>query len=281
MIEDSLKLVFEKNRDKSLLFLRNLLKEQLQYFVLNYIYNSVYADQFLFKGGTVLRFCFDLPRLSEDLDFDVKDYKNFDFDKFTSEIKKYFIYRLQYKDIEIKISGRNKIIYLKFPILKKIGFPIRSERPTENDLFLRIDLAPIKGENFKEDISLKSSFDFSFIIKRYSIEDIFVGKIAAILSREAFEGKLKKPRFKGRDYFDVFWLSEKGIKPNLDYLTTIVPIKKKQELKKALEKKFKEALKKKEILKEDLLPFFSESKFVEDFMVNLELFSERFLKKWS
>jgi len=45
------------------------------------------------------------------------------------------------------------------------------------------------GKNFKEEISLKSTWDFSFLIKRYSLSDIFSGKLAAILSRETFEGK--------------------------------------------------------------------------------------------
>ena len=75
MILDELQLTLDRNRQKNPLYLRNLLKEHLQYYLLNFVYNSPYAEKFLFKGGTCLRFCFDLPRLSEDLDFDVKDFK--------------------------------------------------------------------------------------------------------------------------------------------------------------------------------------------------------------
>jgi predicted nucleotidyltransferase component of viral defense system len=183
MIVEELKFVFDKNKDKNALYLRNLLKEQLQYYVLNFIYNSLYGEKFLFKGGTCLRFCFDLPRLSEDLDFDVKDFSSFDYQIFIKDLKEYFVSKLKYKDFEVKVSGKNRLIYLKFPILKKIGFPLEKEKPSENILFLRIDLSEVLGKNFKEEISLKSTWDFSFLIKRYSLSDIFSGKLASILSR--------------------------------------------------------------------------------------------------
>jgi predicted nucleotidyltransferase component of viral defense system len=280
MIVEELKFVFDKNKDKNALYLRNLLKEQLQYYVLNFIYNSLYGEKFLFKGGTCLRFCFDLPRLSEDLDFDVKDFSSFDYQVFIKDLKEYFVSKLKYKDFEVKVSGKNRLIYLKFPILKKIGFPLEKEKPSENILFLRIDLSDVLGKNFKEEISLKSTWDFSFLIKRYSLSDIFSGKLAAILSRETFEGKEKTPRFKGRDYFDIFWLKEKGIKYNFDYLKTLINIKNEEELKERLLKKFQEAKKKINFIKQDLFPFFSESNFVENFINNFDALVENFFKSF-
>lgn len=278
MIIEELKLVFDKNKDKNSLYLRNLLKEQLQYYVLNFIYNSFYADKFLFKGGTCLRFCFDLPRLSEDLDFDVKDFSSFNFDLFIKNLKEYFVSKLKYKDFEVKVSSINRLIYLKFPILEKIGFPVEKDKSTENVLFLRIDLSDVLGSNFREEISLKSTYDFSFIIKRYSLSDIFSGKIAAVLSRETFEGKEKQPRFKGRDYFDIFWLNEKGIKYNFDYLKTLINVRNEKELKDKLLKKIEEAKKKISDLKQDLLPFFAEKSFVENFVNNFDTLVKNFLE---
>jgi predicted nucleotidyltransferase component of viral defense system len=280
MIVEELKFVFDKNKDKNALYLRNLLKEQLQYYVLNFIYNSLYGEKFLFKGGTCLRFCFDLPRLSEDLDFDVKDFSSFDYQVFIQDLKEYFISKLKYQDFEVKVSGKNRLIYLNFPILKTIGFPLEKEKPSENILFLRIDLSDVVGKNFKEEISLKSTWDFSFLIKRYSLSDIFSGKLAAILSRETFEGKEKTPRFKGRDYFDIFWLKEKGIKYNFDYLKTLINIKNEEELKERLLKKFQEAKKKINFIKQDLFPFFSESNFVENFINNFDALVENFFKSF-
>jgi len=281
MIEDNLRLVLDRNRGKNPLYVRNLLKEQIQYLVLNYIFNSPYGDLFLFKGGTSLRFCFDLPRLSEDLDFDVENYQSFDFVKFTDEIKNYFYSKLKYKDLSIKISGKNKIIYLRFPILSKINFPFGMHKSSENDLFVRIDLSEIKGKGFRKDITLKSAYDFSYIIRRYSIEDIFSGKILAVLSRETWEGKIKKSRFKGRDYFDLFWLQEKGYLPNLKYILSITRDKSKTVFKENLKEKLEEASKKKKELERDLMPFFEDQKFVKNFIVNFDLLAVKFMKIFS
>ncbi len=278
MLIDDLRIVVDKNKDKNNLFLRNLLKEQLQFYVLNFVYNSVYADKFLFKGGTALRFCFDLPRLSEDLDFDVFGFEGFNVDSFIDDVLFYFKKKIKYDDIFFKKSGNNKIIYFKFPILEKIGMKIDKNKPSENDLFLRVDLSSVVGKNFKTEISLKSTYDFSFIIKRYSVEDIFSGKIAAILTREKWEEKEKQPRFKGRDYFDIFWLKEKGVNFNFAYLKSLVNIKSKEELKKLLEKKFREAKKRKQELKQDLIPFFADQNFVEIFINNLDSFFDKFIK---
>jgi len=269
MIINALKLTYDQNQNKNLLFVRSLLKEQLQHYVLNFVYNSEYAEKFLFKGGTCLRFCFDLPRLSEDLDFDVSNFTKFSFKKFNEELESYFKSKLKYENLSIKISGRNKIIYLSFPILKEIGFPIDEKKPSENILFLRIDLAPIHGRFFKQEISLKSTPDFSFLIRRYSLPDLFASKIAAILTRETMEGKNLQPRFKGRDYFDLFWFCQKEVKPNYPYLLSLTKLSSKKEVKKKLNEKLQIATKRKNDLRSDLLPFFENPNFVKDFIDNL------------
>jgi len=269
MILDELQLTLDRNRQKNPLYLRNLLKEHLQYYLLNFVYNSPYAEKFLFKGGTCLRFCFDLPRLSEDLDFDVKDFNTFSHEQFTKDIQEYFKNTLHYTDFDITISGVNRIIYLKFPMLNKLDFPVNPNKPSENLLNIRIDLAPIAGHGFKKEISLKSTYDFSFLIRRYSLSDLYTGKLTAILTREKFEGKARVARFKGRDYFDIWWLHEKGIQWNKEYLKSLTNISSDKELVSALNAKIQEAVQKKGELKQDLLPFFENPSFVEDVVNNL------------
>ena len=270
MIIDNLKLVVERNKEKNPLYLRNLLKEQLQYYVLSFVYNSIYAERFLFKGGTCLRFCFDLPRLSEDLDFDVEDFENLSFEQFLSDLKNYFEKTLYYSNLEITISGVNKIIYLKFPILESLGFPANPARPTENILHLRIDLARVRGSGFIKELSLKSTYDFSFLIRRYALSDLYAGKLAAIIKREKWEGEEKVARFKGRDFFDIWWLKEKNITRNNKYLSSLTKISSEKEIKKLINTKMQEAVRKKNELKADLLPFFENPLFVENFVNNLE-----------
>lgn len=267
MLIDDLKLTVERNKEFSgTLYMRNLLKEALQLYTLNFVYTSVFADNFLFKGGTCLRVCFELPRLSEDLDFDVKNYSGFSMEKFAREIENYFARKLQYRDFSWKIAGNGKQLFLKFPVLDKIGLPFS---PTESKiLFLRIDINPVGAGNYSEEISLKTTYNFSFAIKRYSLSDLFSSKIAAVIGRSFKKGKGDKITFKGRDYFDLIWFLEKGVQPNFERLKEITKIGSKKEIFRLVGKKV--SLVKENYLKEDLLPLFKEKTFVETFVANFK-----------
>jgi len=266
MLIDDLKIIVDRNRGQNSFYLRNLLKEVLQIYSLNFVYTSVYADSFLFKGGTCLRFCFDLPRLSEDLDFDIKKYPDFSLDNFCGDIKAYFVGKLQFREFDLKVAGNKREIVLKFPVMDKLG--LVSNTAESNILFLRIDLSPTDSENFKEEISLKTTYDFSFVIKRYSIEDLFASKIAAILNRSFKKGKGDLITFKGRDYYDLIWFLEKGVNPNYKRLTDIVKMKSKNEILEKLDEKVGSV--KENYLKEDLLPLFKEAGLVDNFVVNFK-----------
>lgn len=266
MLIDDLKTIVDRSRGENSLYARNLLKEALQIYTLNFVYSSVYADTFLFKGGTCLRFCFDLPRLSEDLDFDIKKFSDFSLDKFCQAITDYFVGKLQFKEFDFKIAGNKREIFLKFPIMDKIG--LVSNSAESNILFLRIDLSPTDSKSYKEEISLKTTYDFSFVIKRYSLEDLFASKIAAILSRTFRKRKGDLITFKGRDYYDLVWFLEKGIKPNYKRLIDITKIKSQSEILEKLDEKV--SLVKENYLKEDLLPLFKEAGLVDSFVTNFK-----------
>lgn len=267
MIISNLQDIIQKNKGKtSSLFLRNLLKEALQIYTLNFIYGSAYGEKFIFKGGTCLRLCFDLPRLSEDLDFDIKDYQEFNVEKFCDDLKDYFTKQLQYKEIEIRIAGNRKQVFLKFPIMNQLG--LAESKSKSNILFLRIDLNQTDSGVFQEEVSLYSGYDFNFIIKRYSLADLFASKIVAILQRTFRKGKKDLITFKGRDYFDLIWFLEKGVKPNFKRLGDIVKIQKRKDILEKLDDKVEKV--KEEYLKEDLLPLFADEKFVNDFVKNFK-----------
>ncbi len=266
MLIDQLEQLVKTNQEKyNRIFIRNLLKERLQYHVLNFVYSSVWGERFLFTGGTCLRFCFDLPRLSEDLDFDVKDYKkSFDLNSFCTDLKNYFLQDLLYKDkIEIQIAGNKQQIKLKFPIMDKLD--LRDNTSQTNILFLRLDIGPLSSDFYEEEVSLISTYDFNFIIKRYSLSDLFASKLAAILTRSFRKGKKDRITFKGRDFYDLIWFLEKEVRPNFKRLKDITGLKSNEVLEKTDEKV--EAVNK-NYLKEDILPLFKNKSFVDDFCDN-------------
>lgn len=270
MLINDLKSIVAQNPTVSASYLRSLLKERLQYYILQYISTSSYSQNLLFKGGTCLRFFYDLPRLSEDLDFDVIDSSKFDTSEVDQDITKYFIGNLQFKEFTTKLSGNGRTLYLKFPILSQI-------LPNFNDsdspiLFIRFDISKAIGNKYQTEISTKSTRSFAFIIRHYSLPDLFAGKISAILNRETIEGTEKVARTKGRDYYDLIWYLEKQTIPNWEYLKEITS-KDKTKILTLLQQKIDTL--DPTIIEQDLLPFFPNSNFVKAFCQNLpQLFAK-------
>jgi len=273
MFIDSLKKAYLQNKNSSFGIMRNFLKEAIQPYLLDFIYKSRWGDQFIMKGGTCLRFCFDLPRLSEDVDFDIENFKDFSLKNFIADLENYFQKTLQYKKVIIKLAGNKRTIYLKFPILTDFGMKI--SRSESNFIIVRLDLAPAIGKSYQTEVSIKSTPAFSLLIKRYSLPDLFAGKLSAILTREVITGKVKKERFKGRDYFDLIWFMEKKVKPNWNYLQEITGLSKQQALVKIEQKVSKVT---KIMLTNDLTPFFEDQKFISQFINNFHnLYKNLFL----
>ena len=134
--------------------------------------------------------------------------------------------------------------------MQELGYSI--DKSETNLLHIRIDLASAPRMDYSAEISVKNTADFSFLIRRYSLADLFAGKISAILTREAMEGKIMTERFKGRDFYDLVWFLEKEAKPNWQMVRKISGIDQKN-AKQKLKEKIKKATP--ELLKKDLLPF--------------------------
>ncbi|MEA2020146.1 MAG: nucleotidyl transferase AbiEii/AbiGii toxin family protein [Patescibacteria group bacterium] len=270
MLVNSLARTVNENQDEPKIFLRNLLKEVLQGYTLNFIYTSNYQDDFLFTGGTCLRFCFGLNRLSEDLDLDIKNEDDFELDKFLVDLGDYYQKDLQFKDLEIKTAGNERQVYLKFPVLRELG--LAEDDSESNILFLRLDINPLPSLVFSEDVSMYSSADFSFVIRRYSLEDIFASKLAAILTRE-FEKGGGSATFKGRDYYDLIWFLQKDVEPNYERIEDLTEFDSREVILKNLDEKVQAVSER--ALEADLLPLFDNPDFVKDFSRQFkELYSE-------
>lgn len=269
MIVEKLMLILEKNKSlENKLFLRNLLKEAIQDFVLNFVYNHPKYKKLIFTGGTCLRKVYGLPRLSEDVDFDF--IKDFDLAKFSSEIQNYFAERLQYKKLTTKFSNRENTLYLRLPVLKDLGL---ARTPADNQiLFVRCDFAKETGKNYKTEINSISTDEFTFFIRSFDLSTLFANKIVAFLQREFFRGAKQVIPFKGRDIFDLVWFLEKSAKldfslqPNWERIIEKLRVKNKKEIGGLLVDKIKKVNEKD--LYRDLLPFIESPVTLETFAQN-------------
>lgn len=213
---------------KNDLFRRNKLKEYLQVAVLDFIYSHPRYSRLVFYGGSCLAQCYGLPRLSEDLDFmDAK--KEIWLKELALDLGKFF----RETDLKPIIVIQKFRIYLKFPLLKELGL---AEKGESDLLFLKVEVFSQFDFCRKYKIETIPLFKYnrSILIKTFDLPTLMATKIRAVLYRK-WEKTDKKGKtsikVKGRDYFDLMWYLEKGVKPNLHCVENI---KNESQLKKKL-----------------------------------------------
>jgi predicted nucleotidyltransferase component of viral defense system len=268
MILANLQSIVDKENQKqtSKLYIRNLLKEYLQSYILYFIYtNDNYTDNLVFTGGTCLRHFYELPRLSEDLDFDYL--KKFNSSKLADDLVRFFKQKYQYDELSLAEKQQGDQLLLKFPVLHELDLADKNESDL---LYVKVDLSKNPSDSYKIQKSSKSLLGFNFIASHYDLANLFSGKLGAILTRVIKVGKNDRLTIKGRDYYDLIWYLKKGIKPNIKRLSDIInediSIK---ELEQRLDDQVKTVIEKyKNDLENDLIPFIENTEFVELFVDN-------------
>ncbi len=185
----------------------NIMREYLQASILRIMHDSKVFRSTAFLGGTALRFLYDLPRFSEDLDFSLTGNRQFVFAKLVEKIKQEL--ELAGYDISITYNDEKTVQYamIKFDKLM-YETQISPHRDQKFSIKIEIDTNPPEGADLKTNI-VNKYFPISFL--SYDIPSLFAGKLHALLSRKYT---------KGRDYFDLGWyLSRwKNITPNIPLL---------------------------------------------------------------
>lgn len=196
--------------------LRNVLKEELQFYVLNFIFHHPEYSNWIMYGGSALRICHGLDRMSVDLDFEVAHKIDESFlNELKKEITEYFnnIYGLDSELLTVKVTT-DRGLRLCFNIGDLVGLNIHSKQ-----VIVKIDLNHFTAvKTTIERIPINRN-QLSFVIKTYNMSSLMASKIAAILLRRqrgGIDGILYEE--KGRDIYDLLWYMDKKIVPDLDYL---------------------------------------------------------------
>jgi len=205
MKEELLKLILKKESVNAKM---NTMREYLQAYTLRIMYDNGVFRSTAFLGGTALRFLYELPRFSEDLDFSlVEKNGNQDFSAIVKKIKDEFV-SMGY-NIFVSANDKNTVqnAFFKFEgLMYEVGIsPLKTQRFS---IKIEIDTNPPAGAGLKKDI-VNKYFPIGFL--SYDLPSLFAGKLHAILCRKYT---------KGRDLFDLGWyLSKwKGLSPNLALL---------------------------------------------------------------
>jgi predicted nucleotidyltransferase component of viral defense system len=207
MIEERLaSTMAQSGKSLNPLFLRTKLKEALQDEVLAFVYNHPQYRSFLFTGGTCLRKLYGLPRLSEDLDFDVPGQP--DTASFVADIRAYVSKVLQYRHMTTSISENGLSVTLVFPVLRQLGL-VHSSADSPN-LLLRCDIAVEPSGIYGAQVSPLSTAQAMFFVRAYDLPTLFASKLAAFVGRDDTRGSSQTLPFEGRDVFDFMWFLQRA-----------------------------------------------------------------------
>lgn len=209
MIVDEIKILLDTHLNKENVLKVWYVKEFLQTLVLKEIYESPYSQDFVFYGGTAIRFLFNLNRLSEDLDFIGKWFTAFEelWIYLQKKMEKYWLlvdYELQKFRITLKFRD----------FLQNFDLQYGNSR----DLYLKIEISDHIDfcKNFKVDIYPLFKYNQSLVLKSFDINTLFATKLNAVLYRQRAKNKNSATiAVKWRDFYDLFWYLQKGIQPNV------------------------------------------------------------------
>ena len=195
---------------------RNALKEELQYYVLNFIcYHTEYKSWIMY-GGSALRIIHGLDRMSVDLDFEISHAVTEEFlEELKKEIEKHFLntYGAGTDFMTAKITiGRG--LLLKFHVGEELSFGHSSKQ-----VHVKIDLNHFVASETVTERRPINRDQLSFVIITYNMSALMASKLAAIFLRGTRGVGEAVYQEKGRDIYDLLWYMGKKVVPDFDYLT--------------------------------------------------------------
>lgn len=195
---------------------RNALKEELQYYVLNFIYHHPEYNGWIMYGGSALRIIHGLDRMSVDLDFEVTHEVT---EKFLEELKKevneHFAntYGTNADFLSIKTT-KGRGLLLKFTVGEELSFGHSSKQ-----IHIKIDLKHFVAPKTVTERRPINRDQLSFVIITYNMSALMASKIAAIFLRGTRGVGEAICEEKGRDIYDLLWYMNKKVVPDFDYIS--------------------------------------------------------------
>ena len=200
-------------------FKKNLLREYLQYKILEIIFDSEFGNKLSFMGGTAIRIIHSNTRFSEDLDFDNLGIDKKDFEKLTELIQR----KLKLEGYLIEIKNTFRSAYRSYIRIPHILYESGISGYKQEKLLVQVDTEP-QEFTYNPDKVIINKFDIFLKINVVPVDILLSQKIYAIFKRK---------RVMGRDFYDVIFLLAKT-KPNLDYLRLKLEITDENDLKNKL-----------------------------------------------
>lgn len=196
---------------------RFIIREYLQYKILEIVFESTYENKLSFLGGTCLRIVHNNNRFSEDMDFDNFNLTIDDFNRITDVVKTE-LKRLGY-NVEMRNVKKGAYhCYIRFP---ELLFNEGLTNHKEEKILIRLD-SEAHEFDYKPDQPLLNKFDVFTQINATPIDILLAQKFYAVINRK---------RNKGRDFFDIVYMLGQGKTPNYEYLKIKLGVNNSDELR--------------------------------------------------
>lgn len=199
----SLEYLLEEAKNNSLPSLkrRAIIREYLQILILNSIYKQRFSRHFFFMGGTAMRYFYNLPRFSEDLDFNAKE---LDYDDFITVLRK------TSEDIsdegfsvELTYNKRNAIFISEIVFIDAVSMYNISDKRSMK-LMIKVE---VNSPNWELNIEpqVLSMYGYNFAAILMSKGNLLSEKICALFNRK-----------RGRDIYDTLFMLKRKFPFNED-----------------------------------------------------------------
>jgi len=185
----------------------NLLREYVQAQSLRSLHESEAFVNLAFVGGTSLRFVYNLPRFSEDLNFALENADRYEPKVWMKKLKS----DLTFAGFDVSVNWNDRSTVHKGWV--KIGRLLHDARlaamkDQKLSIKLEIDTRPPAGARSERTLITRHAM---LSIRHYDLPSLMAGKVHALLSRKYA---------KGRDWYDLLWYLGKRppVMPNLEQL---------------------------------------------------------------
>lgn len=196
---------------------RNILREYLQYQILDLIFSHGESKKLTFLGGTALRIVHGNSRFSEDIDFDNFKLGPEQFCSIAETVKK----GLEQRGLSVSTKEVTKgafRCYIKFP---QLLYDLGLSGYKEEQVLIQFDTEP-QHFQFTPEI---------FILNKFEVFSQIQVTPRDVLLSQKLHTAFNRKRAMGRDFYDIVFLLGLGTKPNLDYLNTRLSLSSTQEIR--------------------------------------------------
>ncbi len=185
----------------------NLMREYIQTMVLRSLHESEAFVSIAFVCGTALRFLFNLPRFSEDLDFSLENKQKYQPENWFRKVKRDLELSGLNPMIKLNIEGVVHKSWIRIPeLLKDAG--ISTMKDQNLSIKVEIDTNPPKGAVIEKTLLARQRV---ISLRHYDLPSLMAGKIHALITRKYG---------KGRDWYDLLWYRghRPPVEPNIALL---------------------------------------------------------------